>query len=675
MQHTKNQVLFKRAQDLLFNPTASLFLSEKKFLSCVASCLANAPNRNEFRKVVEKLLKQPRFRRLHNAFPADKNKFSILPTFSEGISSERLFDFAVTLFRHEASLINSFVIERDKFEDAFLRMNYAAAEEILNSVAESHGISLWLIRSRTILLAYQGRDDEILLYCAKEKDGLDHELIKTLIDYFQLFSTSDLDNCLRLHNSLLLKRVIEYREAKVHHIASVLSTMFSPQFYETSGNPVDFISIIQAFPLVDQYVLFSMIIQQLVVDEVCLGIGSEIDSHNLIKALRNAVIDPQLSRTNNILTQSLVSDTSAIGQSLLQEYEIGDYQKTIVLFENNYMQLTNCIPFVNLIAKAYAYESQLPENIPKGVLLDLLLKLIPIYTLGADHVRAEEHLWSLIVRLRGLTQSVNIHMAILLAMPHRCQIYDVKRASAMSLIVSTECTPIIEKLFSGSNGLLLGKNSTTLSATPPKYRQVKYALCSAVNEGRPTDEIDALFEEFRKSTPLLKDYLELYSEYCVYTSQFHRLLKVAAEALVKNPNIYACIPMDYLSREIEKQFCTTLHAVIVVFYYSRKVSKDITWLLNEIFEEYVLTKGAERPSQLLAEKDALDELDAMFYREICIPDVMDCLTCFDNINDLRAERIRILDLLLKLNAIENTERTQEVDELVGKVLLMPQRLA
>jgi hypothetical protein len=669
MKNKNDREIFLLDQRLLLNPITSSVLTEDNFQTLVARCLANAPTRYDFQQLIVKLLKQSKFRRKLNAYPVDKDKFSCLPVFNEHISIERLFDFSVALFCHEAGTINSFIVERDRFEDALLKSNYVIAEEILDSVAESHGISLWLIRSRTILLSYQGKDSEIFKYCTKEKEDVGSGLINSLIDYFQIFSNSDPDNCLRLHNTLIQKRSIEFRESNWHPMASLLSTLFSPLSFDALANPSECIYFIQTFPLVDQYLLFLMIVQRLAIDEICSGDKNDISTFNIIKTLIFAITDSQLDRVNALQTKSVSSDTSEIGWLIFQEYEAGNYQQAIDLFESRYGELANCIPYLNLIAKAYAYTKQSPKNIPTGIVLDLLEKLTPIYTLEADHIRTEEHLWSRVIRLRGLTQSANIQMSIHLAMPHRYLADDTRRVAVLSAISSKEFTPVIKEIFAGSSGMLWQHNNMPISSTPPAYRKMKYDLCLAIKNHQPTSEIDTLFENYRESTPLFKDYIELYSEYCILSAQFHRLLQVSAEALVKDPNIYACIPMDYLSEEIATQFCTNLYAVIVAFYYSRKISKSINRLLNEIFEEYILTTGAERPSELLSKKEALTELEVIFYREICIPDVMDCLTCFDNINDLRAERIRILDLLLKLNAIDNALRSQEVEELVGKSIV------
>jgi tetratricopeptide (TPR) repeat protein len=669
MHNRDTSKLFKHSQQLLFNPLASSVLSTEAFQSVSGTCLAESPNKQVFRDTLEKLLKQSRFRSLLNAYQDAHDKFPNLPIFRNGFSLDKSASFLNITLCRESNSINSFVKARDEFEEAIIKTDYVLAESVLDLLAKTHGKSLWIIRSRIILLSYQERTPEIRQYCSSMMQGPENDLFNTLISYFQLFSDSDPNDCLQLHDSIISKHVVEFSQANYHEMAGLLSIFFSPTARSDLKNLVACLPLVQIFPLVDQYVIFAKILQRLVVEEICTGEKFELDARPILNNISKSIIDPQLSRTSKFLNGSIESEASEFGKDLLYYYESGNYQEAIDLFENSLANIVNPLSYVNLIAKAHAYIGLLKSKNNKGIVFNLIDLLIPLFTLESSPRGIEENIWSRVIRLRGLNQCENIQTALFLALPHRYGGLDIKRASAFTVIVSSEFTPLIANILVGPAGLFGTRYSCPTSVVTPNYRSIKNSICHAINTGASLEEVDTLFHEFKNTSPLLKDYLELYSEYCIFSSQFHRLLQVSAESLVINPDTYACIPMGYLAKEIETKFCADLNAVIVAFYYSKNVSQSINGLLNELFEEYVLTYQAEKPSELLVNLKSLTNLELIFFRDVCIPDVMDCLACFSNISELRAERILILDLLFQLGVIDNDTRAREADELVGMSII------
>lgn len=107
----------------------------------------------------------------------------------------------------------------------------------------------------------------------------------------------------------------------------------------------------------------------------------------------------------------------------------------------------------------------------------------------------------------------------------------------------------------------------------------------------------------------------------------------------------------------------------MAYYYNQCVSQKFDYVLNESFEEFLLANDAEKPSDLFDSVETLDAEYLLFFRDICIPDIMDFLSCFRNTNDLRAERIRVLDFLLEKGALSSDVRMREVEDIVGRVIV------
>jgi hypothetical protein len=62
-------------------------------------------------------------------------------------------------------------------------------------------------------------------------------------------------------------------------------------------------------------------------------------------------------------------------------------------------------------------------------------------------------------------------------------------------------------------------------------------------------------------------------------------------------------------------------------------------------------------------------MSEVFYKDICIPEVLDYLSCFNNIHELFAERIKILDELSERELIDSNARSAEVEEIVSRVVI------
>ncbi|WP_206747252.1 hypothetical protein, partial [Vibrio splendidus] len=68
---------------------------------------------------------------------------------------------------------------------------------------------------------------------------------------------------------------------------------------------------------------------------------------------------------------------------------------------------------------------------------------------------------------------------------------------------------------------------------------------------------------------------------------------------------------------------------VICSYFYREFSKDNnSEILNEVFEEYILSLDLERPSEIICEE--LDEKTFFLLKTISKVDVMEYLGCFDD---------------------------------------------
>jgi hypothetical protein len=104
--------------------------------------------------------------------------------------------------------------------------------------------------------------------------------------------------------------------------------------------------------------------------------------------------------------------------------------------------------------------------------------------------------------------------------------------------------------------------------------------------------------------------------------------------------------------------------VLIIITYS---NDDKSEVINEFFEEYIITQGIERPSELIDDK--MNGKQVIFLYDIAKTDVMDYLGCFEDENDLKIERIKILNKLVSLGYLKQSDVDKECKYIVDEILI------
>lgn len=645
-----NAILLKTLTDKQYEEYANRFLA--------------MDNKPDFEKRLEKLLAIPRFKNSLNAYVTKVSDIGSKISYKPLPSLFRTYLVFRTLFKYDAKKLNDFVHYRDLFENSFLIGEYKLAEKVLTECAEVCGETLWYFRSKSLLLAYENKVDELAEYTTSSKFGDERTFLDHQISNIRLLSESD--DALYPFRIIILRSIKEFIEAKYHHGASFLALMYSPDPLIDNFDYTNGLQTIQSLPVIDQYNLILSYCQRLIINKY---IGSEIDvteTRNFLSKISEFINDSHLKGINEFPERENYEICDA-SKELFQSYEEGKYLLVIDYFENKLNLFENPFSILNVVAKSYAYLNRKPLK-RNNVLTNIVENLVHIYSLSQPQELTEYAITSIAIKLHGFTLSPHLQMCLFIANQNKYKKIDILKAVALCKSSRGQTNPIINgKDLSGSN--LCALYSQSIDVEPVNYRKYKAQICKLINSGEHPEEIERLLELYKNSSPLLKDYLELYSEFCLKFDKFDLLIKFCAFELIKSSNISFCFPLETIVYEIESQGIVTIESVIILYMFYKYISTTKEYLLNEYFEDYIHISGFDKPSDLLYRLGELSDFETVFFKDICSLEIMDFLSSFEGSSELRSERVKILDELLTRKIISSDTRSQEMELIVSKYII------
>jgi len=158
--------------------------------------------------------------------------------------------------------------------------------------------------------------------------------------------------------------------------------------------------------------------------------------------------------------------------------------------------------------------------------------------------------------------------------------------------------------------------------------------------------------------------------------QIEELCRYIANCYITQPRLYAVLPLaevvNMLSTENEhwKALCSTPVLSIVLDAYTKHVSKDKEAELGYACEDFLISNGFERPSDIGKYEIEQDFAQKVYYlRYICVESVIDTAIGYTGSDDVTAERLKICRLLSEVDT-ENLEiYKEEIRNLVRRQVI------
>ena len=647
-------------EDILQNPLAIRFVSNEQISQQFADFLATCPDKF-FRQKLSNLLTKDPIKKIINGFSNTLEEFGTRPNYNVTNNKNRILILSESLLIHHKDLLNKFINLRSKFENHLIIGEYDESNRILSEIQDSFGDSIWLIRNKVLLQGLEGRFSDMQKYTEECKKRTKFGLLNFVFSYIFLISHSKQAH---LHlNQLVIRNIDEFNIAGFSNYASLLALLFVPVPLLGRYNQTNAFPLIQTFGVIDQYCLL--------LNWLPLAINEQyFENSELNTFLRNvsASINCNKICAMTMSIDCIKNNHKAVDELVLM-YERGEYNQ--LLSEQAKLVEQNIDPFIhiNLFAKAYAITGKRPDPSVQNPLSDLTNCLANIYSLSTPQTQIIEDAISIAIRLNGLSCGQNIQLAIYKALPNMLASEDAKAIARHVITTTSEITPLTHIIAAGNCVFFDGSYSETDINLIPNHRAAKKRIRELIVKNSPRSEIESQLEEFSKLTPLKKDVFELESKFYLSIGDIEQALNVAALALSKSSNYYPALPLSDLVNAIEEQTISSLDALIVIYYYVQLSSRKHEYLLNETYEEYLYNQDVTRPSELLRNKSNLSEKEAVFFRDISTPDVMDFLGCFESASALLDERLTIIYQLIDIKAISKEAASREVDDIVERIVI------
>ncbi|SOE87073.1 hypothetical protein SAMN05446935_7630 [Burkholderia sp. YR290] len=635
-------------------------LNDEKYESLAATFIAEESDQ-EFETLFHSLYQKPKFRATFNAPVKTIEKFFEKNIYRQGVAPRRFLALYKCLFIEHRSELNAFATLRLVFENHVLCGRYEAAGEILDQMRSLLGESLWLVRNRILLLSLQGKLQEMHDFSESCKDRCTDGFVTFLINCFVLVASDPL-----LHLRKFIRNTIEeLSEAGIGDWADLLALVFVPRPMFAGPGKLKCLPVIQSFNVIDQYELVTRFAAESLPEggpEAKTDVSIE-EITDFLDSLREHISDnamPAVERAN--------SDPQAVYtlDNVVKLYEADLYKEALDEFSRNIHSLQTPFALANIAAKARAISSSdLESEKSEGPVFDFIRNMQALYDLSMPPSQAAEPLSSLIVQFHHFTGNSQMQLCLYKCMPLHHNADDVKWLSRVTLFSTVDSTPWARLLSTDADPILSHRYLTPRESLP-KHRKTKDQVRRDSPKGSSAMQ---LLEQYRQECVLQKDYLELASAYLQQQGLLRDLIPLCAITLSTQPNAYVCFPMRELCLLIEESRESSLDAVIIAHYYVKKIDAKKEYLLNEAFEEYIFSSGVERPGDLTDELSHDDLRSVVFFRDICTLETMDFLGSFEDSNDLRAERVRILDFLRDKDLLDPESHRAEVDEIVMQVVV------
>ncbi len=550
--------------------------------------------------------------------------------------------------------LSYFQFRKVEAEGLFVRGLYEQTLSLIQEIDEKSGPSFWSINMRFAIYAASkkySKIDEYLEWLKNEnKDSIFQEIVRVIAWKSQSFD-SDL-----IVESMVRRPNKEFIEGGALDIAAFYSLLLLPYPLFNDVNLGYSLKWLQQLTLIDTYEslikIASCILQDDHVEEVI-----KVELKNIFELFK----DVNCPRLNNIilsLNGENAIELSPIVDIEIDEYTKGNYDSVINSLEKNFKNDKNLITKINIYAKSYVHLGTFPNNLP-SFLNDVIQNLIKIYSL-VDSNQSVSMIKNLAIKYSSLELSEHLVISIDKSAPFFFDEDSKKKIRRTSAYLSLPLTPLSCNLESRP-ALYLPRSNDNIA----EHLALKKKAISSLLSDDP-ESLDYI-ESFYNQTQIVKDAIELKVEYFLRTKDIDGLIEYSSKELIENPNSSLCLPLNTIIDYIDSNCIYTLDSVICAYYYNHFSDDDESSILNEVFEEFIISLGIQRPSELI--KKDLNKKELFLLNDISKLDVMDYLGCFEDNNDLKIERINILNKLVENKYLSQLDIDRECKEIVDDILI------
>lgn len=595
---------------------ASLLFINKESIPVALTKLLHSKNHTKIESELPFLISSKKVKESMNAFTYDFNSMGLNPIHTD-LPFRTLIFFYKNIYKSESERLLKYVKFRDDVESALASGCYDVLDELLEQVKDELGESLWYARIKLLTLYLNGEAGEMQDFCTSLKSRTADSMSLFIIHYLIILTQSiDPRNVIDV---VLNKQLKELKSAGFVDYANLMQEFLVPSHMKEVVITPYMLELFQKVNVIDQYNLITSSLISFLIDA-----RDELDAEdkNIFKGLFHVL------------------------QDITNDYKINNFLNSSAL---EVEQKPNAGPTKSVSNTQIAVPD---TSLNKGVYNKPIRNLIEIYELSKRSTQSFDELRAHITRLNGTEACFWLEAELVKAVPHYLP-------EKKSIHIKT------------ANSIL------TKNTTPEEL--VKLTLLISPDDCIPNiDEINLIDFSEEKLTPsnalssnigYSKKIIERNIQFFIDNNDLDQAINLAANVLVHKEETYLSLPLKLLIQKIESEFKPTLDYLIVSHFYKKYISSNKSTLHNELFEEYIIDNDVTKPSELVSNKITKSSKLYFFFKEICSLETMDFLSDFQNSDELRAERLRLLEYLYANEKISKDVFYKETDEIVNQFIL------
>ncbi|NOH77793.1 hypothetical protein F0247_22415 [Vibrio crassostreae] len=550
------------------------------------------------------------------------------------------------LFQFNSDEISTFVSVKKDVEALILMSRHEEAIGKLDFLNAKCGYSFWEIEMRSCIEKYiNGKSNQ--KYITNIRSKLKHKvedfflqqiLFKHQSKRFETFSKN------------LVGILDEMRDSSGDTIATHYADVYSSYFLPLEFDKRISIDNRRLWPsthtsCLDQYLLFKSYFSDKVVH------GSGLTSREL-SVLRNIVKVINDQEINNLVAVSEKRDINNDQEIdiCIERYTNGDYKyvnsKVIDLISTD----SRYISLIEVLARSNIYSEYDSENI----LLEKIVRCFRSVLMSESDSMTKK---LVIENIATTFNHSSICSSLLFHLYNTIKNNDHKRdVSRKNCLLQLEyCTPLV------INGI---RNYHDNFDNAPEYRKLKHRDISNLGES----EISEHFHQYSHKCLIKSDYIIDYSDYLIERGDILKCAEFTVDTYIDNNLTFPFLPIKELILLIEDKILekTTIDIPILYSIYSKNISKDREEEKAEIYEDFINEYETHLPSTLFEDPESITAKIAYFLKNVCVISNMDSSEEFDSTEDIKKERVVILDLLKNTEFFDDlvmSERNSILDEL------------
>lgn len=643
----KNKKIIKAIRDI--NPTNKLTLESLKKIQKYI----NQFSINEIDDFLAKLFH----------FPLLNNYFNYVCPTLDDLFKKRTFkiknikreiSWYKNIFIKHKEVINGFLLYQKEIDLLILNSKAEEALSKINEVTDLFGYSMWAIEYETHI------KKELL--STTNIDYLNH--IKKInsngaVDFFiqQLILKSESKNIYSFLDNFqtnlnLLREAEKDKDQIASDYADFFASYFIPLQFDSRRNVnTRTLSCMINLSIIDQYLMFKKYFSNKIMASKTLE-NYEIKEILILKNIINDNELNNLSKNRVVLLEDIDKQYMSIIKSYTNADYLDAYDKINELFKTDELSTV----FVELFSRINIYLNKEFEN-----------KLFNRLANEIKYLLMLEKNYDSIRRIEGLCIKFNLSnwtIPILYQLYNIINVDDYRKdlSKNQMIILGNKITPIsiddftYEKLFKHLN-----INESKL----PNYRSLRTKNITSTQD---KELINSHFTDYENQSIIKIDYLKDKAHYLIKNNFLLEAASFFVEKYLHNELVYVVLPFKELINEIEKldSINPTIDIPIIYDIYNKRIKNDREDERKEKYEDFIDTFGEYRPSKIFKNIKSIDEREIYFLKNIAIPSIMDISIDFESSNELKIERLEILNILDSLIVDENIliEKDNLLDQLI-----------